>query len=583
LTEEKEIRVQGRSVSRGVAIGRVVCLYGRKRQFFKLDLSKDQVESEIKRLESAIEISKKQIDSFGNDSNEIQTRIFETHSLILEDASLIKQLQSIITEQQVNSEWAIKQVSESYFSHFDSFQDEHLKDRKADFEDVMERVLLQLGGGKAQISLESDSIIVSKSILPSTLIELSRFNVSGLITENGGWTSHTFILSREKNLPAVTNAKSIHRLLKTGDFVIVDGFSGLVILNPKQSTIDFYQNEQNRIASETPIKLEDTHGKLKTLDGREVTILANLDNGDGYREAKAIGAEGIGLFRSENLLSRYSELPDEESQFDSYRQVADAVGFDGVRIRTFDFGIEAISNESEKNPALGLRGIRLGLTDKKVFRCQIRAILRASKRRKIEIVLPMISDISEIIAARRLIEEEKIKLESEGFVLEPLPLGVMIEVPAAVIMVEEIAQEVDFLCLGTNDLVQYLLAVDRDNETVDDWFRTLHPAVIYSLKKVIDAGNLAGIPVVVCGEMAGSPIYAAILIGLGVSILSMNPSSITRIRQMLSQIAFEEAVEIVRKLQVCRTANESEELVSAMFMEKWAHVFPVSILPTSTR
>jgi phosphoenolpyruvate-protein phosphotransferase (PTS system enzyme I) len=583
LIEETEIRVQGRSVSRGVAIGRVVCLYGRKRQFFKIDLDEYQIDPEIHRLESAIEIAKKQIESLGNSSNEIQTKIFETHSLILEDDTLINQLHTIIAEQHVNSEWAIKKVTESYISHYNSLKDEHLKDRKGDFEDVMERVLLQLVGGNAQISLESDSIIVSKSIMPSTLIELSRFNLRGLITENGGWTSHTSILSREKNLPAVTNAKSIHRLLKTGDFVIVDGFSGLVVINPTQSTINFYQNEQNRTASEIPTKLLDLQGKLKTLDGREITILANLDGGDGYREAKVIGAEGIGLFRSENLLSQFSKLPDEETQFDSYRQVADAVGFDGVRIRTFDFSIEAISNESERNPALGMRGIRLGLTDKKVFRSQIRAILRASKRRKIDIVLPMISDISEIIAAKQIIQEEKNNLEFEGFGIEPLLIGVMIEVPAAVLMIDEIVKEVDFLCLGTNDLIQYLLAVDRDSETVHDWFRTLHPAVIRSLKNVVDAGNSVGIPVIVCGEMAGSPIYAAILIGLGVSVLSMNPSSITRIRQMLSQIAFEEAVEIVRKLLICRTAKESEELVSVMFMEKWAHVFPVSLLPTSTR
>ncbi len=576
-----EFRIQGRAVSRGIAIGRVVCLHGSKRQFFRLDLSENQIDTEINRLEIAFNLAVSQLIKIVKVQNETQSKIFETHRLILEDLTLIEKIKLIITDQKVNAEWAIKQVTESYLSIYKSFKDEHLKERQNDFEDVMERLLISLGGGETHISLEKDSIIVAKDVKPSTLVELSKFNLKGIITEKGGWTSHTYILAREQLLPAITSAKSIRRQLKTGDLVIIDGFNGIIIAHPNASTIDFYQNKQNQNALTYESNFVDLKGKLKTLDGREISIFANLDNADGFKEAKFLGAEGIGLFRSEHLFNQNHSIPVEDEQFLAYQKIAKAVGNDGVKIRTFDLSIENVSNESEVNPALGLRAIRLAFTNIDTFRVQIRALLRASVGNKIEILLPMISDISEIFHAREIIESERKTLETNGLKVDFPKLGVMIEVPAAVLMVDEIAQEVDFMCLGTNDLVQYMLAVDRDNETVENWFRTLHPAVIKSIKKVINAAEKVGIPTIVCGEMAGSPVYATILIGLGVTNLSMNYKSIPRIRQIISQIAFEEAHIVIKKLETCRTSFEVEKLVSQLFTENWSHLFPQEHLPVA--
>lgn len=578
---ESEFRIQGRAVSRGIAIGRVVCLHGTKRQFFRLNLTENQVVNEVSRLETAFNLAISQLIKIGKVQNETQSKIFETHRLILEDSTLIEKIIFIITDQNVNAEWAIKQVTESYLSIYKTFKNEHLKERQNDFEDVMERLLISLGGGETQISLEKNSIIVAKDVKPSTLVELSKFNLKGIITENGGWTSHTFILAREQNLPAITSAKSIRRQLKTGDVVIIDGFNGIIIAHPKSSTIDFYQNKQNHNTLTYESNFIDLKGKLKTLDGREISIFANLENADGFKEAKKLGAEGIGLFRSEHLFNQNHSIPVEDEQFLAYQKIAKAVGQDGVKIRTFDLSIENVSNESEENPALGLRAIRLAFTNIDSFRVQIRALLRASVGKKIEILLPMVSDISEILQTREIIESERKILETKGLNIDFPKLGVMIEVPSAVLMVDEIAQEVDFMCLGTNDLVQYLLAVDRDNEAVENWFRTLHPAVLKSIKKVINASEKAGIATIVCGEMAGSPVYATILVGLGVTNLSMNYKSIPRIRQIISQIAFEEAHIVVKKLETCKTSFEVESQVSQLFIEKWSHLFPKEHLPVA--
>jgi phosphoenolpyruvate-protein phosphotransferase (PTS system enzyme I) len=576
--ENNEIRIHGRAVSRGVAVGRVVCLHGRKQQFLRLKLDDENVSKELKRFTNAVRNAKNQLKKITEVESIIQSNIFETHLLTLEDYSLLEQIKAVIKEKKVNAEWAIDQVRESYLLIYRNFSDEHFRDRQNDFEDVMERLLVIISGDKTQISLESDSIIVAKDVKPSTFVELSKFNLKGIITEEGGWTSHTFILAREQNLPSVTIGKAVQRNLNTGDFVIVDGFNGTVILNPTESTVNHFLLEQNRKEPEN-LEIQVPKGKLKTLDGREISILANHDVATGFGEAKSLGAEGIGLFRSEYLFNENNSFPVEEVQYEAYLAIGKAVGKKSVKIRTFDLSVESVSGESEKNPALGLRAIRLGISNIEVFKVQIRALLRASKSCNIEIVLPMISDISEILTVKELIESERNKLEESGTIVAFPKLGVMIEVPSAVLMAKEIAEEVDFLCLGTNDLVQYLLAVDRDNETVENWFRTLHPAVIRSIKMVLDASEKAGISTIVCGEMAGSPVYATILVGLGITNLSMNPKSIPRIRKVLSQIAFDEASFIVKKLADCRTSSEIESMVSGLFLANWSHLFSKEQLP----
>ncbi|HQU85532.1 MAG TPA: phosphoenolpyruvate--protein phosphotransferase [Pyrinomonadaceae bacterium] len=583
-----EFRFKARSVSRGVAIGNVVCLHGSKRQFYRISIHEEEVENEILRLHTAVKFARKQLHKIVQTKTEnaqnTKTSIFEAHQFILEDKSLIEKIEIAVKENKFNAEWAVKSVIDGYVAQYKTIEDEYFRERYIDLEDVAERILSALGGGKnSKIPLEKNTIIVAKEIRPSTLIELGESCPKAIIAENGGWTSHTFILAREMNIPAVTGIKGILRRVHNGENIIVDGYNGQVIINPQAETLKKYQLAAKQFQQLNYEGIDEKSGKIRTLDGKEILIRANLDLPNVYKKAKKLGAQGIGLYRSEFLFNQFKGFPTEQEQIDAYTQISNMVGEDGVRIRTFDLSVEQLTDESEekeKNPALGLRAIRLGITHKKELRTQFRAILQASLDQKIDIVLPMISDVSEILLAKRLLQKEKDYLKRNKIKFGNPRLGAMIEVPSAVLIINKIASEVDFLCLGTNDLVQYLLAVDRDNEAVADWFRTLHPAVIEAVKIIIRAAENHNIPAVVCGEMAGSPFYAPILIGLGAKELSMNLHSILRVRKIITGIAFEEASKLVKEIENCKTSDEVEKLTLDYIQKNWAHLFQNEIFPT---
>lgn len=582
-----EQKFRARAVSRGTAIGKIVSLHGKRRQFYQVKLKENQIEREVRRFLAAVRLAKRQLKKLTSDKGKkqgaTQATIFDTHQLILEDATLLAKIAETIREQKVNAEWAVKFVTDRYISIYKDIQDEHLRERHIDLQDITERILSALGGGeRPPLKLDKDSIVVASEVKPSTIVELSESNLRGIVTESGGWTSHTFILARELGIPAVTGVKSVLRRVKTGDTIIVDGYNGQVFVNPTLETLEKYQVEAEsfqQFKNETKEFLKD---KIKTLDGKKITIRANLDIGKGYTQAKKYGAQGIGLFRSEFLFNQYQNLPTEKQQYEAYRKIAELSGDDGVRIRTFDISLEQLfedSDHKEKNPALGLRAVRLCFSHEKIFRTQIRSLLRASFETNLDILLPMISDISEIHAVKKIVESEKELLARRKIKFGNPKIGAMIEVPSAIMMIEEIAQEVDFLSIGTNDLVQYLLGVDRDNELVADWFRTLHPAVLRAIKKVIDASEKYDVPMIICGEMAGSPVYAAILIGLGAKELSMNVVSMPRVRHIITNIAFEEAQEVVKSIAKCLTADEVENVVRESLSTKWENLFPADILP----
>lgn len=582
LQNHSELRLRARSVSRGVAIGRIVRLHGSKRQFYRIDLEDSSIERELRRFRASIRLARRQLKKIGEDrsvpAREARSDIFGAHLLILDDRSLHSKIERTIEEKKVNAEWAVKIVTDSYVATYKNIPDEHLRQRYIDIEDVAERILTALGGGsELNIRLEKDSVIVAHEVKPSTLIELVRSGPKAVITEHGGWTSHTSILAREINLPAVTGIKKIVRRVRTGDEVIVDGYNGQIILHPRPETLEKYTLAAAHFQQINYDTVGGHDSPIKTLDGRRITIRANLDLPSAYMQAKRYGCEGIGLYRSEFLFNQFKGFPTEGEQIEAYRQVAELAGDDGVRIRTFDLSLENLTGESEdkeKNPALGLRAIRMSLTRKKQFRAQIRALLQASFGKKVDIVLPMISDVSEIIQTKAIIDEERQVLLKKRINIGSPRLSAMIEIPSAVFIAREIAAEVDFLCLGTNDLVQYLLAVDRDNEAVADWFRTLHPAVIRAVKMVVKAAEETGTPLIVCGEMAGSPFYAPVLIGLGVTEMSMNVNSIPQVRKVVSGIAYEETLEMIKNIEKCRTADEMDEIVYRNSREKWEHLFP---------
>lgn len=577
----EEVRLSARSVSRGVAIGNVVSLHGEQRQFYKVALAESDIEKEIRRFRAAVRLAGRQLKKISEKKTGAlqQAHIFDAHLLILSDKSYLEKIESLIVAQTVNAEWAVKTVTDNYTARYKSIADEYLRERYIDLQDVSEQILMALDGGrgKSTFRLGKDSIIVAKEVKPSTLIELFESEPKAIIAERGGWTSHTFILAREMNLPAVTGSAGILRRVQTGDKVIVDGYSGQIILHPAAETVSNYTVAAAEFEKFDAESVESAGRIVKTLDGKEIIVRANLDLPEGYEQAKRFGAQGIGLYRSEYLFNQSKGFPAENEQTKVYRRIAEKVGGNGVRIRTFDLSAQQFAGdagEKEKNPALGLRAIRFSLRYKKQFRAQVRAILQASYQNKIDIIVPMISDVSEVIEIKKILKKEKASLIKKGVKIgEPL-VGAMIEVPSAVLTIKEIASEVDFLCLGTNDLVQYLLAVDRDNEAVAEWFQTLHPAVLRAIKMVLAAAEDAGIPAIICGEMAGSPFYAPILVGLGATELSMNVNSLPRVRKVLNGIAFEEARAVVGKIEKCRTAAEVEILVRQNVREKWTHLFP---------
>lgn len=573
-----EIRLKARAMSRGVAIGRVVCLHGNTRQFFRIDIGDEAVEREMRRARAGFRLARRQLNKLRTElASGISSvpGIFDAQRAMIEDSSLLEKVENAIAEQKVNAEWAVKVVTDEYITKYKAIPDQHLRERYIDVEDVAERIQNSLGGGERSAPLAKDSIIVAKELMPSTLAEQSGSHPSAVITEHGGWTSHTFILARELNLPAVTGVRKILRRIDTGDAAIVDGYSGQVILNPTSETLERYRlpASQFRQINYNDVTVADSHAR--TLDGREIILRVNVDLPEVYKRARRIGARGIGLYRSEFLFNRFNGFPTENQQYDAYREIAEFAGEDGVKIRTFDLGPEQVYGQShgrEKNPALGLRAIRLGLTNVRQLRTQIRAILRASVGSNIDVVVPMVSGVDELAQVREIVEKERAALTAKGVETGNPRIGAMIEVPSAVFLIDEIVAEADLVCLGTNDLVQYLLAVDRDNESVAGWFRTLHTAVLRAIRRVIDAALKGDKPLVVCGEMAGSPFYVPLLIGMGATELSMNVNSILRVRKVISGLAHAETIELAREAEQCRTADEVETVLERHISEKWSHL-----------
>ena len=578
-----ERRLPALAVSHGIGIGRIVFLHCEKRHFFRLDLDAGQTGAELGRFRSAIDISILQLRELAAnhelDPNQPVSDIFGVHLLILE-SSLVEKIETVIQNQRVNAEWAIRTVSDQYLERQEAVSDLNFRDKYLDIEDVANRLLTALGGSSATAQTDSDAVIVARDLSPSAIMELASSKPAAIITEHGGWTSHASIIARELNLPMVSGVRNLEHCVLIDDRVIVDGINGEVILNPSDETImqfrDLAVPDENLSSSDGRI----ANGAV-TDDGTNIVIRANIDQPAAYAAARRNGAQGIGLFRSESLIRRPGAIPTENEQYAAYCQIADAAGEAGVNIRTFDVGIDQLggyAHSVECNPSLGLRAIRLSLSDQTHFRTQLRAIHRASFDRKIDIILPMISGVNEVLRAKAIIDEARAHLAKEGIDTGAPKLGAMIETPSAVFTAHEIAEHVDFLCLGTNDLVQYLLAVDRDNDAVAEWYQTLHPAVIRAIGDVLSAAQNAGIPVTVCGEMAGSPFYIPVLLGLGARELSMNVNSIQPIRQLLSGISVSDAIALVENIKTLVTAETIESHLREYYIENWSSLFQPELL-----
>ncbi len=583
-----ELRWRGLGVSEGVVIGRVLRLQEGTRDVYRAEIAEADLERERRRFRAAVRLSRRQLEVIKSRAEKELGRghayIFDAHLLFLEDAKLTRDVEEYIVKEHANAEWATKVVGDRLLSIYTQINDEYLRERGSDIEDVIQRLLANLTGeGLKYPNLSEDAVIVSRDLLPSTIAELNLNHVKAIATDAGGWTSHMAIIARGLGLTTVVGLRDFYQRTRTGDQIIVDAGHGEVVLHPAAETIRQYQlTAHSSGPAPTPTGSVE-HGPVKTNDGVQIWLRANVELPAEFQAVNDFGACGVGLFRSEFLLSRPGLMSSEEEQYETYKALVEAAGEYGAIVRLFDFGGEVGSDvkERERNPALGLRAVRFNLRNKAVMRTQVRAILRASAAGPLSLVIPMVADVGDVRLAKKVIDEEMARLTAEQSLLSPVKIGAMIEVPSAVLTAEKIAREVDFFELGTNDLVQYTLAVDRGNDQVSEWFRTLHPAVLYGINRTLEAASQAGISVIVCGEMASTPAYAVLLAGLGATDLSMIPAMIPRVRAVLSQISSAEAREVALRCLDAATADEVEEMVRNEFKARWPELFPPNTLPKS--
>lgn len=578
------VRLRGVGVSPGIALGEVQLTENVVFTTRKETISASQVSNELRRLGRAIKRTKGQLSEIKKDIKnkvgEEHSFIFEAHLLMLEDKSLLSSLEAFIKKEKARAEWSISRVHEKYQKIFESFHDEYLMQRKFDVSDVLSRIYRNLEPterGKRDDG--KNKIIVAHELLPSeAALKLSKGNVLAVALDMGGQTSHTAILARSLNIPAVVGLRSISQRVKNGDVLIVDGTDGEILINPplaikkefesKKQKYDDYRKELRKIA-----KLSS-----QTLDKRTFSPLANIELPGEVEMALSMGAEGIGLFRSEFIYLQSTSLPSEEDHFEIYSKIAKKAYPSPVYIRTVDVGGEKnlpqFKIEKEPNPALGLRAIRFSLRDRELFKIQLSAILRASAQKNIKVLIPMITELEEIEEVKTLFRLVKQELKQKGIPFdEGIELGAMIEVPAAAALTDVLVKEVDYISIGTNDLIQYYLAVDRSNELVSYLFKPLHPSVLRLIKFIIETAQREKKEVAVCGEMAADPLSAIVLLGLGLRKFSMNPIFIPRIKNVLRSVEYKTAEEIVQEALNLRTSQEIEECIIERILSRHPKAF----------
>ncbi|MDQ1592269.1 MAG: phosphoenolpyruvate-protein phosphotransferase system enzyme [Pyrinomonadaceae bacterium] len=589
--EKHEIRWRGVAVSEGVAAGRVLRIHtGGRGNIYRATLDPDDLKREVRRFQAAVRLSRRQLLAIKRRAEVAlgaeHAYIFDAQLLMLEDRKLLDEVEDYIRQECANAEWAVKVASDKLLAVYAEIKDDYLRERSSDIEDVTRRLLVALSGEAQSRRLTEDAIVVAEELLPSSAAELDFSHVRAIASDAGGWTSHTAIIARGLGIPAIVGLRDLYRHARTGDEIVIDAGRGEVVLHPTGATVEHFTEARKLVHAGAGVATDGGGVPLLTTDGVEIILRANVELPPEYEGVRRYGARGIGLFRSEFLFTQRGGAPTEDEQCAAYTEIAALAGADGAKVRLFDLGGDKQHNTgefetAERNPALGLRAIRYSFQHEDMLRTQVRALMRAAATGRLDVVLPMISDVSEVRRARRIIEEERARLGAEGHATGELKIGAMIEVPAAVMVADQLAREVDFFSLGTNDLVQYLLAVDRSNDEVAGWFRTLHPAVLQSIKRTIEAAGGAGIPAIVCGEMAATPAYALVLVGLGARVLSMAAAAMPRVRRTLARVDAASAREVANLCLDSATADDAEETVRAELGGRWPHLFSPENLPAA--
>ena len=579
----KELMLFGIPASPGIAHGPVFRFLHQAVEVLSYQVEASAQEEEISRFMNALEQTKDQVrqirDDVAKNLGEKEAGIFDAHMLVLEDKALIDDVCKEVKESGDNVEQCVYRVTEKYQSFFEQLEDQYLRERASDLRDISSRLLRNLAGATSSGTafLEQPKILVSEDLTPSDTASLDRSKILGITTNSGGQTSHAVIMARASGVPAVVGLRRLTEDLEDGDEILIDGFEGVVIINPSETTL--YRYGKVGVQRQKAKDLVDQEASLpaETLDGSPIKLWANADTVDEISRIVETDSEGVGLYRTESLFLRQNALPSEDEQYEEYAAMVKASAPKPITIRTLDLGgdkiLDAWAKEQEENPFMGFRAIRYCLSNPPVFLDQLRAILRASAHGKVKILLPMISGLGEVTRAKEFIFTAKRQLSERGQAFDQdVEVGCMLETPAAVAICDLLATEVDFFSVGTNDLVQYLLAVDRVNNRIAFLYEPHHPAVIRSLKSICQVTNEKKKPVTVCGEIAGDPHFLPLLLGLGLNSFSASVPLLPELKFFARRFTMEEAQRLTRKAERLSRPSEVKELLKNFYEEKMAEV-----------
>ena len=582
-----EIVLKGIPAAPGVAYGSTFILDKQEFIIPPRAILEKEIPIEIARFEEALIKTREEIlqiqKKIADEMSAQHAQIFDAHLLVLEDRTLIEQVIKMIKKDKLSIEYVFSKVMQQYVKVFSNIQDEYLRERRSDIMDVGRRVIKNLVGESKLHELDNlteELIIVAHDLSPSDTASMYNKNIIAFATDIGGQTSHSAIMAKSLGIPAVVGLKDATLHVNNQDFVIVDGRRGLLIINPAEATRDIYRNERNRINA-----LKDRFDQIKDLpaetkDKRKVTILANLELPEEIPVVLKHGANGIGLYRTEYFYMNRIDLPSEEEQYEAYKQVVEAIAPYPVTVRTLDLGgdkfVSSLQIPRDMQPFMGWRAIRFCLARPDIFKTQLRAILRASVHGKLKLMYPMISGAGELRQANVILNEVKNNLQEEKIPFDKdIKVGVMIEVPSAALTADILAKETDFFSIGTNDLIQYTLAVDRANEQVANLYEPGHPAILRLIKEVIDAAHKEKIKAGLCGEMSGEPTLALLLLGLGLDEFSMSALNVLQIKQLIRSVSFKDAKELAHQALGLSTGSEVEELSRSKLKQLAPHIFSV--------
>lgn len=556
------LMINGLGVSKGIAIGGVHVLHRNSLEVYERTIKQSQIKSEIQRFNSAIKRASQQLkkiqSSIPAGAPKDIASFIESHLLMLDDAMLSSAPIDIIKENRCNAEWALQLQRDKLIAVFELMEDEYLKTRQDDIDHVINLIQKMLYDQKYEVEKEIQtlrgSIIVADDLTPADTVVLQHQSIAGFITELGGPLSHTAIIARSLGIPAIVGVQDARQLLKNNEQIIIDGAEGMVLAGVDEKTIREYKHKRKALKDERR-KLQTLRDvDAKTKDGITINLQANIELIEDTKALKPSGAMGVGLYRTEFLYIDREEPASEKEQFSAYKKVVRALKGLPVTIRTLDLGAEKEFDPKYKgpmvqNPALGLRGLRRSLKDTKLFKCQLRAILRASVYGPVRIMFPMITSEDELFSSYRILDQAKQELLDEGTDFDPdIPIGIMIEVPAAALLAQRFAKQCDFLSIGTNDLIQYSLAIDRIDESVNYLYDPLHPAVLKLIHLTLKAGEKAHIPVAMCGEMAGDPRYTRLLLGMGLKNFSAHPATLLEIKSIINTCRIDKLEKPIKKI-----------------------------------